>query len=258
MAAAMNAGGGKTAPSKQDKNLEDVGISNLRSQAAQQRLTRYKELKDSLRKYNLLGRIEDGDNKGKLNKDYTPEQFVLDMQQGIYEINDMLIEIGAPFGAAGDTAWFAEARLGWQQIYVQIASMADTLYSLLELKTDEANIPQEIKEDVDLLTQIKGASTIEEVYRITSKAKRNPLQILRSELDKKMLAHSKMELVRSFFTFYQVEYLGWAQFMYDLCWNKEHTKLEWAVTIYQPPSMFGQPNGQGLGELANPNEQQDY
>ncbi len=243
----------KAPPSKDGKTLEDVGLSNLRGQAARERLARYKELKDTIKKYSIFGY----DKEGKKIVGYTAERYAYEIKQAIFEINYLISEIGAPFGGAGDTAWFAEARMGWRQIYSSMASFADTLESLLEIKNLESNIIDS-ENDVELLNQIKSENTtMEEIIAIVDKVKRNrkvnPVAIARTLIERRQIERSKMEIVRSFFDFYNNEFLGWAQFMYDLCWDKEHTKLEWAVTIYQPPSMPMGREPAGLGELGDPN-----
>jgi len=218
---------------------------------AQERLNRYKQLKDIIKKYSILGYEKTQDGKSKRNVDAKPEELAMTIQEGIFEINNMVQEIGAPFGGAATSSWFAEASLGWQNIYAQLSSMAETLLSCLELKDAEANLIDP-KEDEKILQLIKEkAGTMKELYRILQK--RNPTSFVRNIVDERMLHNSKMSLVRSFFTFYQVEYVAWAQLMYNLCWSQEHTKIEWAVTIYQPPQMPMGRTGEDLANMGDPN-----
>jgi hypothetical protein len=239
----------KEANAEKHRDLSDIGINALRSDERQKRRKRFEELKKEIKKYSVLGI----DTDGKRKTDYTPEQFAIDIQQGIFEINSMINEIGSPFGGAGSTEWFAEARLGWSQIYGQVASMAETLLSCLDLKNQESN-KYYSEDENSTLEKIHGTATMKDVYKIL--ARKNPVTLTKNLIDEHLLNSSKMSLVRSFFTFYQVEYLPWAQFMHDLCWDKEQEY--WAVTVYQPPAMPMGRQGEGLGDLANPNETQTY
>jgi len=243
---------GKTKQANEGKShdLSDVGVFNLRSQERTKRRERFETLKKEIQKYSIMGLDPSGN---KRRKDYKPEEFAFDIQQGIFAINSMINEIGAPFGGAGSVEWFAEARLGWQLIYGQMASMAETLFSLLELKDNDANLVKPDDEQ-EILILIKKANSLKDVA--AALRKNNPLSYAKNLIDERLLNNSKMELVRAFFTFYQVEYIGWAQFMHDLCWDKEQEY--WAVTIYQPPSMgMGRENA-NLGGLQDPNNNNEY
>jgi hypothetical protein len=228
-------------------DLEDVGISALKARQAQERLEKYSKLREGIKKFGMLSI----DESGKRRKDISPEDLAVNIQNAIYQTNDMVNEVGAPFGGAGDTSWFAEARMGWQEIYTQCLDMSETLQSLLELKDAEANL-QDPKDDEEALALIKASNNIKEILKII--AKRNPVTYIKSVIDQRMLNSSKMSLVRGFYAFTLVEFIGWAQLMHDLCWRREHTQIEWAVTIYQPPQMPMGREDQNLGGLSDPNQ----
>ncbi len=241
----------KQASEEKHHDLEDIGVNALKSRQTEERLKKYAALKLKIRKYELLN----VDENGARRKGIAPEDLAVNIQNGIFEINDMLNEIAAPFGAAGDTGWFAEARMGWQVIYTQTMDMAETLFSLLELKDAEANARNADDED-QIMTEIKESSTLKEIYKIL--AKKNPLTYLKDVVEQRILNSSKMSLVRSFYAFTLVEYKGWAQFMHDICWNKEATRTGWAVTVYQPPQMPMGRMGEDLGNMTDPNNSQTY
>jgi hypothetical protein len=119
----------------------------------------------------------------------TAEQKMDKMLTGIVEINSMLMDIAAPWGAAGSEGWYAEAMIAWDTIYT----------SVLNIATGDR-------------------------------------EIIRGKIDDPEPEKSKMALVNMFYsTFFQRDFLKYAQRIYAYSWRRDDVANKWALTLYQPP-----------------------